>query len=117
MRDEVAHVGIVYGLLRFGFPRIIGAVVVWEDANHMDVIHIFEGCFRRVDQLATKDEVQTLCHFEGHSCEVLNWAQPTALGPKPQGEESVPWRKFDWNCLHSAVWHGFDAFFLLVRAV
>jgi hypothetical protein len=57
MRDEVAHMCIVYSALRLGFPRVLSSLVVWEYPDHMNVIDVLEYLFGRVDKFTAENQV------------------------------------------------------------
>src|SRR5258708_27369950 len=60
MDDEIAHVGVIHGLLRFGFPgRVSGRVI----GIHADDIHLIEILERRAPesgQFASDDKMKQL---------------------------------------------------------
>ena len=62
MRDEIARMRVVDRALGVGLPRVIGAGIIGEHADDVDVFDILERVLGRVDQLAAKDKVQALGH-------------------------------------------------------
>lgn len=60
--DVVPHVRVVDRTLGLGFPRIVGALVVGEHADDVDVVDVLEHVFRRIDQFAAEHEVKSLGH-------------------------------------------------------
>gem|GEM_PF-6975473 len=66
--------------LRFGFPCIIGALIIGKDTDQMDILQIAKHVFRGVDQFATKDKMQTL----GHAVLLSGWAR--SYSGKPAGQ-------------------------------
>ena len=57
---EVAHVGIVHGLLRFGLPGRMGGCVIGEHPDDFNLIEVLEGRVFEIGQLAADDEVKQL---------------------------------------------------------
>ena len=60
MNDEVAHVGIVHGLLRLRFPGGMSRCVVGEHADDFDLVEVLERGVFEVGQLAADDEMEQL---------------------------------------------------------
>src|SRR5579883_372094 len=58
--DEVAHVSVVHGSLRLGFPRRVGGGVVGKDAHDVELVEVLEFDVLKVDQLAAEDEMEEL---------------------------------------------------------
>ena len=57
---EVAHVGVVHGLLRLRFPRRMGAGVIRVDADDVDLVEVLERDVFKVGQFTADDEVKQL---------------------------------------------------------
>ena len=60
MDDEVAHVGIVHGLLRLRLPGRMGGGVVGKHADDFDLVEVLERGVFEIDQLAADDEMKQL---------------------------------------------------------
>ena len=60
MHDEIAHMRVVDGLLRLGFPGDMRGRVIGIDADDLDLIEILERVVFEIDQLAADDEVKQL---------------------------------------------------------
>jgi len=60
VHDEIAHVGVVDGLLRLRLPGRVGGRVVRIDADDIQLVEILELEVVQILQLATKDKVQKL---------------------------------------------------------
>ena len=60
VNDEVAHLGVVHGLLRFRLPGRIGGRVVRVDSDDLDFVQILEGVVLEIGQLAADHEVKQL---------------------------------------------------------
>jgi hypothetical protein len=58
--DEIAHVGVVDGLLRLRFPGGVGARVIGEHADDFHLIEILERRVLEIRQLAANDEMEQL---------------------------------------------------------
>ena len=58
--DEVAHVGVVDGLLRPGFPGDVGTGVIGKHTNDFHLIEILERRALEIGQLAADDEMEQL---------------------------------------------------------
>lgn len=52
--DEIAHMGVVHGALRFRLPRVVCRFVIGKNPNDMNVIDIAEHGFGGVDQFAAR---------------------------------------------------------------
>src|SRR5262249_28365998 len=60
MHDEVAHMGVIDGLLSFRFPGNISGGVVGINADNVQLVEISEFDVVQIGELATEDEVQQL---------------------------------------------------------
>src|ERR1700704_6259882 len=60
MHDEVAHMGVVYGLLRLRPPRHMGRGVIREQPDDFHLIEILEGRVFEIGEFAADDEVKQL---------------------------------------------------------
>ena len=60
MHDEIAHLGIVDGLLRLGPPCRMGAGVIRIDADDIDILEIPEFDISDPGKLAAEHEMQEL---------------------------------------------------------
>jgi len=58
MHDEIAHLGIVDGLLRLRPPRRVGRGIIRIDADNIDFLEILEFDISDPGQLAAKYEMQ-----------------------------------------------------------
>src|SRR3954470_5513865 len=58
MHDEIAHVGVVYGLLRLCLPRRIGGRVIGKNADDFHLIEILEGRVFKIGQFAADHEMK-----------------------------------------------------------
>ena len=58
MNDEIAHVGVVDGLLRFGLPGDISAGIIREDADDVDLVEVLEFPTAEFGEFAAKNEMQ-----------------------------------------------------------
>src|SRR5262245_18483919 len=58
--NEVAHMGVVHGLLSLRLPGRIGARVVRIDADDVDLIEILELDIGEVRELAAKNQMKQL---------------------------------------------------------
>src|SRR5262245_31916503 len=74
MDDEVAHVGIIDSLLRLCLPRDIGAGVIREDADDVDLVEILEFAAAELGKLPAKNEMQQLFFWKfcGHGRSLVN---------------------------------------------
>src|SRR5215471_7982564 len=66
MDDEIAHLGIVDGLLRSRFPCRIGGRVVGVDADDVELVEVFEFDIVERRELAAEDEMQQLLGLPRH---------------------------------------------------
>jgi len=57
---EIAHVGVVDGLLRLCFPGRVGGRVIREHADDFHLVEILEGRVLEIGQLAADDEMEQL---------------------------------------------------------
>src|ERR1700723_2000490 len=60
MDHEIAHVGVVYGLLRFRLPGGMGGRVIGEHADDFHLIEILEGRMLKIGQFAADNEMEQL---------------------------------------------------------
>ena len=60
MDDEIAHVGIVHGLLRLGLPGRMGGRVIGKYADDLHLIEILERGVLKIGQFASDDEMEQL---------------------------------------------------------
>src|SRR5205807_4871904 len=60
MDHEIAHVGVVDGLLRLGFPGGISCGVIGKHADDIDLVEVLERRPPDVGQFASDDEVKQL---------------------------------------------------------
>ncbi len=60
VNDEVAHVGIVDGLLRLRLPGGKSGCVIGEHADDLNLIEILERDVFEIGQLAADDEMKQL---------------------------------------------------------
>ena len=60
MDDEIAHVGVVNGLLRFGFPGRVSGRVIGKHADDFHLIEILERRAPQIGQFASDDEMKQL---------------------------------------------------------
>ena len=60
MNDEIAHMGVVDGLLRLRLPGGMGAGVVRIDADDVEPVEILEFGAPKVAELAAEDEMEQL---------------------------------------------------------
>src|SRR4029078_12449941 len=68
VNDEIAHVRVVDGLLRFRLPCDVGARIVRVDADDIKLVEILELFASELGELATKDEMQQLRFRCGRIC-------------------------------------------------
>ena len=69
MDDEIAHMGVIDGLLGLRLPCREGRGVVREQPDDLDLVEILESHVIEVKKLATDDEVkQLLLHSFRHEC-------------------------------------------------
>src|ERR1700676_3671022 len=57
---EIAHVGVVHGLLRLGFPRRVSGRIIGEYADDLHLVEILEGCASEIGQFAADHEMEQL---------------------------------------------------------
>ncbi len=55
--------GIVHGLLRLGFPSVIGRGIIWKYANDIDVVGVAKLCLGGVGQFTAEHQMKKLSHF------------------------------------------------------
>ena len=60
VNHEVAHVGVVHGLLRLRLPGRVSGCVIGIHADDLDLVEILEGGVFEIGQLAADDEVKQL---------------------------------------------------------
>jgi hypothetical protein len=60
MDHEVAHVGIVHGLLRLRFPGCVSGSVIGEHTDDFDLIEVLERGVFEIGQFAANDEMEQL---------------------------------------------------------
>src|SRR5882757_552565 len=60
MHDEVAHMGVVYGLLRLCPPRRMGRGVIREQADDFHLIEILESRVFEIGEFAADYEMKQL---------------------------------------------------------
>jgi hypothetical protein len=60
MDDKIAHVGVVHGVLRFGFPGRVCGRVTGEYADDFHLIEILESRVFEIGQLAAENEMEQL---------------------------------------------------------
>ncbi len=65
MRDEIPHVGVVDGALRLGLPGGMGAGIIGEHADDVDLIRVLEDGLVGRDKLAAENQMQALGHGAG----------------------------------------------------
>src|SRR5215207_1731176 len=67
MDNEIAHMGVVDGLLRLGLPGDVGGGVVRIDADDIDLVQIFKFCGIDAAEFAAEDEMKQLLGWSfGH---------------------------------------------------
>src|SRR6266699_740751 len=84
MNDEIAHVGVVDGLLRLCLPRRVRGRVVREHADDFDLVQIPERRVLEIDQFAADDEMQqlrlgTIWHDSFPYCDARQATFPTLI--------------------------------------
>src|SRR5882757_1114339 len=78
MHDEVAHMGVVYGLLRLRPPRCMGRGVIREQADDFHLIEILEGRMFEIGEFTADHEMKQLLRGTiRHDC--LSWCGPGRL--------------------------------------
>src|SRR4029078_2217806 len=60
VNNEIAHVRVVDGLLRFRLPGDVGARIIRVDAEDLDLVEILELSASELGELAAQDEMQKL---------------------------------------------------------
>ena len=60
VNHEVAHVGVIHGLLRLRLPGRVCGCVIGIHADDLDLVEVLEGRVFEVGQLAADDEVKQL---------------------------------------------------------
>ena len=60
VNHEVAHVGVVHGLLRLRLPRRMGGGVIGKHADDLDLVEVLERGVFEIGQFAADDEVKQL---------------------------------------------------------
>ena len=70
VNDERTHVGIVDSLLCLGLPRDIGAGIIREDANNVDLFKALEFATAQLGELSAKYEMQQLFFVVGSSADM-----------------------------------------------
>jgi hypothetical protein len=60
VHDEVTHVGIVHGLLRFRLPGRMSGCVIGKHADDFHLIEILKRRVFEIGQLAADDEMKQL---------------------------------------------------------
>ena len=60
VHDEIAHVGVVHGLLRLRLPRRIGGCVIRENADDFHLIEILERRMFEIGEFAADHEMKQL---------------------------------------------------------
>ena len=60
MHDEIAHMGVIDGLLGFCFPGSIGGGVAGINADDVELVEISELDTVQIGELAAEDEMQQL---------------------------------------------------------
>src|SRR5262245_58830321 len=68
VNDEIAHVCVIDGLLRFRLPRDVSSRIVRVDADDVDLVEILELGAAELGELATEDEMQQLRFRCGRIC-------------------------------------------------
>jgi hypothetical protein len=58
VNHEVAHVGVVHGLLRLRFPGRVCGCVIGLHADDLDLIEVLERGVFEIGQLAADDEMK-----------------------------------------------------------
>ena len=57
---EIAHVGVVHGLLCLGLPGGVGGRVIGEHADDFHLIEVLEGRMLKIGQFAADHEMEQL---------------------------------------------------------
>src|ERR1700726_4798005 len=60
MDHEIAHVGVVHGLLRLGLPGRVGGGVIGKHADDFHLVEILERGARKIGQFAADHEMEQL---------------------------------------------------------
>src|SRR3954449_1317943 len=86
VNDEIAHMGVVNGLLRLRLPGRVSGGVVREHADDFHLVEILESSAIEIGQLAPEDEVKQLllgaiCH-DSPSTDTVPGSQ---IGRNPRG--------------------------------
>src|SRR5689334_10154970 len=68
VNDEITHVRVVDGLLRFRLPCDVGARIVWVDADDVDFVEILELRAPERGEFAAEDEMEQLRFRCGRIC-------------------------------------------------
>ena len=63
MGDEIAGMSVIDGRLGLRLPRLVGAGIVREHADDVDLVDILELVAPGIDKLAAEDEVQESGHL------------------------------------------------------
>ena len=58
VNHEVAHVGVVHGLLRLRLPGSVGGCVIGIHPDDFDLVEVLERGVFEIGQLAADDEVK-----------------------------------------------------------
>src|SRR3954471_11749552 len=75
VHHEVAHVGVVHGLLRLRLPRRIGGGVIRENADDFHLVQILEGRVFEIGEFAADHEMKQLLRGTiRHEC--FSWCGP-----------------------------------------
>ena len=60
MNHEIAHMGIIHGLLRLRLPGRMRGRVIGEHADHFHLVEVLERIVLEIGQLAPDDEMKQL---------------------------------------------------------
>ena len=60
MDDEIAHVRVIDGLLRLGFPGCMCGCIVWKYTDGLDLFEVLEGRVLEIDEFAAEDQMEQL---------------------------------------------------------
>ena len=60
VNHEVAHVGVVHGLLRLRLPGRVSGRVIRIHADDLDLVEVLEGDVFEIGQFAADDEMKQL---------------------------------------------------------